>query len=422
VGKIIYPRRESGDVTETIHVENGFLCISNLKYPIVLGGIRMLPDVREEEVALLAQAMEYKLASFGIPIGGAKAGAKGKVMNLPDLIRFLEEIRGFLTGDDQNYPHTTFITGPDMGTSEDLYFDALRAIGLDHLIRKGLLSQPSREFRLPMDNVVTGLGVVVAAEEIFSILSPLDRGDDPLRGKTYALEGFGKVATGIAQLLKDRCHLRALSTIEGSIFADKTSEFCDENGFLVEKLIQMRDKYGDSFVIQLGLPVFESTTLFTSKVDFIIPGARTEVITEEIASWIIQSGSVSSIVPASNYPYTDRGLEILERNGVICCPDFLSNSGAVLAAMIEFTTQTVADPQESAMDIVHQAVSIEMRDLLIQGIACGCAIGSNRNMKTYQSLYKLAIDRAMAKRESTPILDSIQSIADDVVSHYSISL
>ncbi len=401
---------------ETVKTEHGYICIANSGFPFILGGIRMLPDVTIEEVEKLALAMEYKLASFGIPIGGAKAGVRGEMMNLNHLTRFLQEIREYLTGSRG----VTFVTGPDMGTSEDLYLTALQELGLDSLVRKGLLSETSREYGLPMDNVVTGLGVVVAAEEIFAILSPFMRGQDPLAGKRYALEGFGKVSTGISRILQNRCRLVAVSTMDGSVFYNEDCEYTKDGGFDIEKLIELREKHGDRFVYHLGLEVRDTVELFSADADFIIPGARTEVIDHEVAEKIVRSGTVQAIVPASNYPYSEEGLSILEKNGVICCPDFLSNPGAVLAAMTEFTTMDVKDPQETAMDIVHQAISMEMRDLLTQGIACGCAIGPNRNMETYHSLYKLAIDRAVARRQSTQRKMSISEIADDVFANYSI--
>lgn len=52
----------------------GFLVIDNTALGPGKGGIRMTPNVGEEEVFRLARTMTWKNALAGIPFGGAKAG------------------------------------------------------------------------------------------------------------------------------------------------------------------------------------------------------------------------------------------------------------------------------------------------------------------------------------------------------------
>ena len=56
------------------HRFDGVLVMDSTVLGPASGGIRMLPDVTEEEVRILARAMTLKNAFFDLPAGGAKAG------------------------------------------------------------------------------------------------------------------------------------------------------------------------------------------------------------------------------------------------------------------------------------------------------------------------------------------------------------
>src|SRR5947207_14305430 len=83
--------------------------------PHAAGGTRLAPDVSEREGALLARAMTYKFAVLGRPIGGAKglvrADTDGRAAALA---RYCEEIRPLVES-------RRFLTGPDLGTFEDVF-------------------------------------------------------------------------------------------------------------------------------------------------------------------------------------------------------------------------------------------------------------------------------------------------------------
>src|SRR5450755_4241337 len=80
------------------------------------GGTRLAPDVSRAEVALLARAMTYKFAVLGDQVGGAKAGVIGDpadhAARAAQMVRYCAEIRPLVDAG-------RFITGPDMGTSEE---------------------------------------------------------------------------------------------------------------------------------------------------------------------------------------------------------------------------------------------------------------------------------------------------------------
>jgi len=93
----------------------GFVVFDLPGAPFSAGGTRLAPDVTKAEVALLARAMTYKFAVLGERIGGAKAGVVGdpadRVGRASRMARYCAEIRPLVDSG-------RFLTGPDMGTSE----------------------------------------------------------------------------------------------------------------------------------------------------------------------------------------------------------------------------------------------------------------------------------------------------------------
>ncbi|MHA2504260.1 MAG: Glu/Leu/Phe/Val dehydrogenase dimerization domain-containing protein [Candidatus Kariarchaeaceae archaeon] len=371
----------------------GFVSIDDTRFPLAVGGIRMISGVSANEVKLLSRSMSFKLHSFGFPMSGGKGGVDSD--DPTDFFKYIAnpQVKNIINGTSS----LQFITGPDIGTSEDLYYDALRSAGLEKHIRKGLLSGISSRYGLPLDNLITAYGVVVACEELLSIEVP--RGTDPLLGKSFSIEGFGKVGTGLVKLLENRTKIVAISTRYGTI--------TDPDGLDISRLLDLQSQFGDNCVYEYGAEVHPTDHLFTVTADILVPGARTEVIDSNIAQKIINVGT-RHIVPVSNYPYTSEGLEILSDTHITVFPDFIASAGAVIAAMIEFAN---VGGESEAFDLVHAAISYETKDLLMAIKACGD--GS-------MTMYELALQRANARREElvTENTSSISDIANKVISTY----
>ncbi len=351
----------------TVETEDpkGWVFIEDTSFPTSLGGIRLVKDADERETRLLAEAMSKKLHTYWLPISGAKAVVASDDIN--DFYKFIVNRKIVELIDGKGHQ---FITGPDMGTSEREYYRALELANLSHLIRPGLLSSTSKYFDLPLDNVLTAYGVIIAVEQLVKMLdqstpfSPYAE-EDPLIDKEFVIEGFGKVGTGLALLLKDRAKLVGISTRLGSVY--------NEDGFDIDELIKLQKKYGDHLIEYLDTNIQATDELYGFRCDIIIPGARTEVINASIANKLLIHHPM--IVPVSNATYTREALSILEKHGIYCFPDFVVSAGAIIAAMIEFSglhkyATKDYDAEDMAMDLISQAVSFETRDLLMESVAC----------------------------------------------------
>src|SRR6266536_2173793 len=142
----------------------GFVVFDLPGAPLSAGGTRLAPDVTRTEVALLARAMTYKFAALGERVGGAKAGVVGdpadRVASAERMALFCAEIRPLVDAG-------RFLTGPDMGTSEE-DFAPLRVGRAASAAIRAVVGG------VPFEDVLTGYGVVVAADRA------RHRGDDDL--------------------------------------------------------------------------------------------------------------------------------------------------------------------------------------------------------------------------------------------------
>ena len=291
------------------------------------GGTRLAPDVTVAEVALLARAMTYKYGAIGEQIGGAKAGVRGDPADLAGkaglMARFCEEV-GPLVASGR------FLTGPDMGTREE-DFVSLRQY------RPTPAAMGSVVGGLPFEDVLTGYGVAAAADAALS--AEWGWGWD---GRSVAIEGFGKVAGGVAREVARRGgRVVAVSTIEGYI--------ADPSGLDVELLLALRRVHGDACVDHYGRPVGPPALLFTSvKADVMVPGTRPGTIDSRSAAGL--PVGVRVVAPAANAPYTAAGAEVLRERGIVALPDFVCNAGAVIGYR--------ADPDASPAGILARVESV----------------------------------------------------------------
>jgi glutamate dehydrogenase (NAD(P)+) len=311
----------------------GFIVFDLPGAAVSAGGTRLAPDVTVTEVALLARAMTYKFAAIGRQIGGAKAGVVGdpadRVSRAEQMARYCAEI-GPLA--DQG----RFRTGPDMGTFEDDFAPLRERNAVPRAIHAVVDG-------VPFEDVVTGYGVVVAAQ------AALPGGG--WAGRSAVIEGFGKVGGGVArEVVRRGGRVAAVSTIAGCI--------ADRAGLDVERLLALRHQHGDACIARYGLPGGPPGQLFTAvDADVVVPGTRPGVISGRVAGSLPHS--VRVVAPAANVPYTREGAAILHQRGVVALPDFVCNAGAVIgygSAIDASPQQVLADVADRITEIIRSAL------------------------------------------------------------------
>ncbi len=328
----------------------GYLVFDNTSIGWPAGGIRMEPDVSLEEIVRLARAMSYKFASYRLKVGGAKAGIKGDPFSeKKDLL-----ITGFAEAIKTNILEDKYVCGPDMGTYDRDIERIFNIIG-----KPGLAPKPlgMKKNGFPVEELFTGYGVSYCIEAIFKYLKSKGKFEENSKPKIL-LEGFGKVGIGIAMSLKELGYqLNGVSTIKGAIF--------NEKGLDLDKLMKLKQQYGDDLINHYeskNLIKVEKEKLFElSKdhpIDFIIPGARPDVINRNNVDNI----HVKAIIPAANIPYENGITKILHEKEIIAFPDFVANAGEILAIGVN----KIAKSPEEIFDFVRGKIDEKVNEI-IQG-------------------------------------------------------
>jgi len=304
---------------------NGVLVIDNSVYGIPAGGIRLAPDITIDEMIRLSRAMSLKFCAYRLKIGGAKAGICGDPSNMENkgilITAFADQIAPFITND-------VYYPGPDMGTDDNDLLKMFKVMGVPNLAPKPI---GLKKFGVPVEELFTGQGVVDCLDTVYNNLDRLTEiKQDKHKKPRVILEGFGKVGTAIVIALKNlNFTLTGVSTLKGAIF--------EEEGLNVEDLLKLKHQYGDDLVNHYeskNLVRIAKERLFDLsseyQTDFIIPGARPDVINKSNVDKI----NAIAIVPAANIPYGKGTTEILRERGIIAFPDFVVNAGEVLAILV----------------------------------------------------------------------------------------
>lgn len=282
--------------------EIGYLVIDRAVNGSASGGIRFTPDVSIAELSSLAMAMTYKWAFLNVPMGGAKAGIFAVPENLN--CERSELMEAFGRGIKSLVTKGVYFPGIDLGTTlEDLY------------------------------SIMEGAGRPLAGEQIdgsyATALTVLETSrqvakysNRELSSVRVGIEGFGKVASAVAELLAEAgATIVAVSTIEGLITSD--------SGLDVNDLLKLKSEYGDQLVRHYSSGEVESPeNLYSLDVDLLIPGARPRVINEENVNQI----KASWIVPIANAPTTWKAEARLDEMGILYIPDFVANCGGILSS------------------------------------------------------------------------------------------
>ncbi len=162
---------------------------------------------------------------------------------------------------------------------------------------------------------------VIASAKAAAIFQGLD-----LSKSTVAIEGFGKVGSPVAQgLYRLGSKVVAISTSRGALYSP--------DGLDITKFLKMSYRFGTKIVDNYkGAERIDKEKLFELNVDVLLPCARHHSINMRNALKI----KARLIIPGANISITEEAEGLLFQRGVLCVPDFVSNSGGVLGGTMEF--------------------------------------------------------------------------------------
>ena len=324
----------------------GYVAIDSTVNGRSRGGLRMLPDVDEPEMRGLARAMTLKYGFLGLPQGGAKGGVRGDPEASTEERRarlgaFARLVAPLLRSD-------VFTPDTDMGTTR---------ADIDHVLAVAGVHSPRRRGSASRSGYYTAL-TVRAAARVAARAVGLE-----LTGARLAIEGFGSVGASLALLLRQEgAHVVAASTSAGAVYSP--------DGLDVERLATLARELGsraiDAYADEArgtGARRIDREALLTLPVDVLCPCARHGSVNEGNAGAI----QARVVAPGANNPVTLDAERALEARGVVCVPDFVSNSGGVLGGTMEFA----AVPERGIAAFVDEHYAVRVAWLLAESVRRG---------------------------------------------------
>lgn len=309
----------------------GVLVIDNTALGPGKGGIRMTPDITEEEVFRLARTMTFKNALAEIPFGGAKSGIKFPVIENESPEDKKERKKKFIQSFANSIKLLTpkkYIAGPDVGTGEREMQWFVEATGIWKsatgkptdlclpIIRKN--GNNGKRCGIPHEFGSTGFGVAQAAKvaaELYGI---------SIQGAKISIHGFGNVGAFAYKFLTEMgAKVIAIANASGAVVS--------EDGFNDKIIREMIDKM--KFITDYPNGKKISTDDFWKiPTDILIPASVTDVINEKNKNNI----RAKIIVEAGNIPMKENIEKEFFKHGIMIVPDFVANAGGVISSYAEY--------------------------------------------------------------------------------------
>lgn len=284
------------------------------------GGLRFHPDVYLDECKALAGFMTVKTALHRLPLGGAKGclkidPQKYATADLHNISRaFCRALR----------PHIgtlVDIPAPDVGTDAGV---------MDVMVSELNRGQPRRDVAAFTGKSIecggsegraaaTGRGVMICVRE-WGKRSGID-----LRGKTFAVQGMGKVGSHATHLLVSELGMVCVAV------GDHSAHLVCEEGFNVHRLIEHVASTRCVSGYPNGTPV-DRAAFFATACDVFVPAALELQVTEAEAKTM----RCAVVFEAANGPTDVAGEATLLSRGIQVFPDVLVNAGGVIVSFYEY--------------------------------------------------------------------------------------
>lgn len=321
---LVTPRREVR-VEIPIEMDNGelghfigFRIQHNSDRGPMKGGLRYHFQVDDDEVRSLASLMTWKTAVVDLPFGGAKGGiacdpSKLSAHELERLTRGLVDRIHELIGPTMDVP------APDVGTNAQVMAWIMdqysRYAGFHPAVVTG---KPVDLYGSAGREEATGRGVLFVCDELLS------EAGRRIQDCTFVVQGFGNVGSNTAKLLH---------RMEGKIVGvgDVNGGVANPKGLDIPALLDHVRKIGSIRGFEGGRPV-SNDELLRLPCDVLIPAALGGVITPAVAREV----NCKFIIEGANGPTTPEADEILDKRGIIVCPDILANAGGVTVSYFEW--------------------------------------------------------------------------------------
>ncbi|OXS64613.1 leucine dehydrogenase [Bacillus sp. DSM 27956] len=323
------------------------IAIHNTTLGPALGGCRMRPyssvDEALEDVLRLSKGMTYKCAAADVDFGGGKAVIIGdpEKDKHPELFRAFGQFVESLNG--------RFYTGTDMGTTPEDFVYALK--------ETNCIVGVNEEYGGSGDSSIpTAMGVIYGLQATNQNVW----GSKDLYGKSYAIQGLGKVGFKVAErLLEEGADLYVTDISQKSI------------DLLVAKAKNMG----------AAIKVVSGEEIYSVDADVFVPCAIGGVINDHTVDQL----KVKAVVGSANNQLLDlsHGLKLHEK-GILYAPDYIVNAGGLIQVADE-----LYEPNKERVLQKTSAIYNSLQNIYLQS--------ENEHMTTVEAANRFCEDRIHAR-------------------------
>ena len=317
-----------------LQVNRGFRIQFNSAIGPYKGGLRFHPTVNASIMKFLGFEQTFKNSLTSLPMGGGKGGADFDPQGKSDaeVMRFCQS---FMIELERHIGADTDVPAGDIGVGA-------REIGY-------LFGQYKR-LRNEFTGVLTGKGIPYGGSlirpeatgfgAVYYTVEMLKSLGEDIKGKTFAISGFGNVAWGTAKKVAELGgKVVTISGPDGYIY-DKDGVITEEKiNFMTEMRASCRNRVED-YADKFGVPFFKGEKPWGVKADILMPCATQNEVGMKEAEAIVANG-VKYYVEVANMPTTNEAMAYLKANGVVVAPSKAVNAGGVAVSGLEMSQNSM---------------------------------------------------------------------------------
>ena len=317
-----------------VQVNRGFRVQFNSAIGPYKGGLRFHPSVYEGIIKFLGFEQTFKNSLTSLPMGGGKGGSDFDPTGKSDgeVMRFCQS---FMTELSKYIGADTDVPAGDIGVGA-------REVGY-------MFGQYKR-LRNEFTGVLTGKGIPYGGSlirpeatgygAVYYTVELLKHFGDDIKGKTFAISGFGNVAWGAVKKITELGgKVVTISGPDGYIYDENGVNTEEKINFMLEMRASCRNKVQD-YADKFGVPFFPGEKPWGTKVDIIMPCATQNEVGLAEAEKIVANG-IKYYVEVSNMPTTNEAVAYLKSNKVIIAPSKAVNAGGVAVSGLEMSQNSM---------------------------------------------------------------------------------
>ena len=298
------------------------------------GGLRFHPTVNESIMKFLGFEQTFKNSLTSLPMGGGKGGSDFDPQGKSDaeVMRFCQS---FMTELERHIGADTDVPAGDIGVGAreiGYLFGQYKRLRNEFT---GVLTGKGRPYGGSLIRPeATGYGAVYYTVEMLKTL-----GED-IKGKTFAISGFGNVAWGAVQKITELGgKVLTISGPDGYIYDKDGVSTPEKIAYMLEMRASCRNRVED-YADKFGVPFFKGEKPWGIKADIMMPCATQNEVGMKEAEAMVANG-LKYYVEVANMPTTNEAVAFLKAHGVVVAPSKAVNAGGVAVSGLEMSQNSM---------------------------------------------------------------------------------